>query len=53
MAVGLAMTERKSVNVQVLNATSALHENARFTGEVKLIKKVIHTESPVKSTKCE
>lgn len=38
--VGLALAANEPVQVKVLNVTSAMDENASFTGEVVAIKKV-------------
>jgi hypothetical protein len=40
IAVGLAVKEGKSVKARVLSSTSPLDEQAKFTGEERLVKKV-------------
>lgn len=42
--VGLAIADKQSVSVKVLDSKSALDEDAKFTGDVKMIKKVPLTD---------
>jgi len=52
--VGIAMVEGKPILVKVLDASSALDSDARFTGEVKEAKRILTplTPSEVGTIRC-